>query len=546
MFLYVLWTLILLLLGFKTEGAWGKALLVCLFGLVHAGFWIINCPYIGGGSFDPGGISYANYILEHSGKFPIGDPDWGYFEFPATSIICAAVSEICGVHVFTASRLVLICVCLLVPLSIYVCYARSLEDSRMAFLGVLLVLLGSVHVALALSFFRPGTMGIALFVGLLVLLSMRRSRIGGPEGGTLAWKILVVLVFVMVVMTHFITGAACLLILLGIYFYQRLNRRQFVGLGVIIPATIFCLVWWFFQSTGTTEFVITSFAAILDGVSNIVPNIAIRKGEAFLGGEVPIWASGLRLFWLGLIYVIPLFIAVVGYAGLVALRRRDAVLRWEKGALLGVGALFVAMTVADMGGNRASSEFLLFSTFFVGLLLMWFLNEPPHRFRKWLPGMVPILLGGVILALAAPTFFVHHPSVNTQVFYDTEHQPFVFLQSSHGSGDGLHVFADTDTGYLKPYYLPEADYDPFPYPPEHVIDEDDLRGEVRRYMRAFEEGEGSSLFVFNVQRLSHRADLLLGVPATDPIWQEVAQDLESQHKIYDNGFDSVVATQEAR
>lgn len=147
--------------------------------------------------------------------------------------------------------------------------------------------------------------------------------------------------------------------------------------------------------------------------------------------------------------------------------------------------------------------------------------------------------------LAMPTFLAHHPSANTQVFYYAEHQAFIFIQSSYDTGDGLHIFADADTGYLKPYYLPEADCDLFPYPPEYVTDEDDLPGEARGYMQVFEEAEGPSLFVFNTQRLSHRTDLLLGVPATDPIWQEVAQDLERQHKIYDNGFDSVVATQVA-
>jgi len=529
--LYILWMSILFLLA-NQIGLWRNALLVCLFSLVYNGFWLINCPYIAGASFDPGGVAYVNYILDR-GRIASGVPQWGYFEFPITPIFGAALSQIAGLDIFTASKVFLVFGSLTLALSVYIFYFKSLGNSEMSFLGVIIAMLGSVFM-ISLAFFRPGTMGFLLiFAPFLVLIGLHKDKIGR----TLAEAILIILIFLTVVCTHFISSVAFFFILLGIYLYQRLNKREIISLNMIVLASVLSFSWWIYQSLYTTGFIVTSFAAFLAEPMGISLTFALRHGEALLGGQVPVWASGVRTFWLILLYVLPSVIVIKAYASRLLFKKREAVLGKEMGALLGIGILLIIMTIADQGANRSVGQFFLFSTFFMPLILLTFLSQ--GKFFNRNSKKVLLCSAIFIILLSFPTFLAHHPSVNTQIVYNREHALFLFLKANYGKDKEMNIFTDLNTSMPRQYYLPDANHYLLPYAPDYVQTKAEFLQKLPQYMEWFSNTKGDSYFIYS-PRISHFSYMQLGVPKDHPIWGEVLQDLEGKNKIYDNGFNWIV------
>ncbi len=530
---FIVWMTILLQISRRGSFLF-NVLLICMFSLVFNAFWLINSPYIAGASFDPSGIAYSNYIVEH-GTITFGDPAWGYFEFPTTPLLGASVSQATGLSVFDSSKIILIIACLLVPVSAYLLYSKSLGNSKSSLLAVIIGLLGSVHF-IFFAFFRPGTIGFVLFAVLLAFIGTRKGRFGRTPAETVIFTVL----FLALVMTHFMTSVAFFLILVGIYIYSRLTSAASnpLSASIMVLAAGLCLAWWFYESLYTTEFVLQRFDEFLAEPTGVSMDLALQKGEALIGVEVPIWARLVRTFWLLLLYLVPSLIALVIYTNFMIRRKRGMTPRIEEGALLGLVVLLVIMTVSDQGANRAISQFLLFGALIMPPVFIRFLygtqdvTSSPNRTWQRVGSVLVIL---TLVLLSFPTFLAHHPSANTQIRYDTEHSAFAFLRSHSEELSEIALFADIDTGYMHSYYLPDTEFYPIPYPPDYVADDEEFLMRFPRFLQDFNDLNKRSFFMYS-PRMLHRPNIYLGIPEDHPIWAESAQAFHCHNIIYDNGF----------
>jgi hypothetical protein len=500
---------------------------------MYLAFWVINSFYIGGGSFDPGGISYVKYILEH-GNMILGDPKWGYFEFPVNSIFGAILSQITNLPIFFMSKIFLVVATLLLTLSAYTFLLRLLNDSWKSFLGVVMAVLGSISVTVHLQFYRPGTMGFLYIAPILVLLGFckYKSKITSAE------YFLVILILGTTCMTHFISSVAYFFIFFGMYFYQRLSKKEPISLSfcVIILIAIIYLAWGLYVSLYTTNFILARTTAFLSGEFSLV--FALRKGQLLLAEGIPFWATVVRVFWLITIYFIPVLITFKLCANSLFFKRESA-LEESLAAILGLLLLTGIMSLLDMGANRSIMQFLIFSTFFTPPLLINFLSNNQGKYFNRIVKRILKFLPILIIFLSFPTFLAHNPTVNTQIFYEKEHFTFRFIFLYHVRGDSFDLFSDADTLLLTLYYLPEANYNPIPYAPDYVKNETEFIKKLPQYIEVFKSSKDKSLFIYS-PRIFHRPYIMLGIHEDHPIWQVMFQNLSYRSKIYDNGFNWII------
>jgi len=528
------WTSGLLVIA-KREKPLCYILLLCIFSMTYIAFWIINCPYICGGSFDPGGIGYSKYILEHA-HITIGDPKWGYFEFPLNSIFGAILSQITDLAIPSASKIFLVFASILLALSAYIFFFNSLNNPWKSFLGVIVAMMGNVQMILTLNFFRPGTMGLLYVASILALLGLRTVR----RGRTSAEVVALVVMALSVGMTHFISSVTFLFIFLGMYLYQQLAKRSSISFNMIILVAVAYLTWWFYISIFTTQFVLDRAITLLSEPAELSLFFALRKGELLLTEQVPIWATIVRVLWLIVLYLLPIFVAIQLYINSFLFKKK-VTLEESLGGLFGLLLLSGIMTLLDIGANRSIQQFLLFSTFFTPPILISFLSDDQAKYLNRIGKRVFIFPLILIVVLSFPTFLAHNPSVNTQIFYEREHSTLTFIQAN--CYDGVNLFSDADTGLLIKYYLPEVNYNVLPYAPDYVKDEVEFLNKLPQYMKAFEDSGTDSLFVYS-PRITHRSYIMFGMPEDHPIWREVLQILEYKNdKIYNNGFIWVFANE---
>jgi len=527
--IFTIWFIILLVMA-RQGSLWWNAFLICIFGLVYVGFWLVNSPYISGGSFDPSGVSYTKYILEH-GHITMGVPKWGYFEFPITPIFGAICSHITGLVVFSTAKALLTFGTILFTFSLYIFLLKSIGDPWKSFLGVLIAMLGCIHL-IALDFFRPGTLGLLYIAPLLILIGLHKDRIGKSA----AEAFLLILILFTVCMTHFMSSVEFLFVLLGIYVYKRFKKTELaINFRIIIIAAILYLTWWIFVSVFTSNFVLKSGEAFLSNPSGISVFFAFMRAKALVGEQVPVWASAVRLFWIILLYALPVLITVKLIFRSAPSERKSLSLGKSTGALLGIALLTIIMIPLDMGANRSFEQFFRFGMFFTPLILLKFLDVTENKFFSKIGKRVFGFLPVILIFLAFPTFLAHQPSVNTQIYYNKEHSAFAFLQANYNQDVNVSIFCDVGTGLLQSYYLPEANRYLVPYAPEYVKDKAEFLEKLPAYIEGFVNSKGKSFFIYS-PRITHYPYLQLGLPEDDPIWAETLETLNSKNKIYDNGF----------
>ena len=534
---FTAWIACLFILARQTGFA-GNALLVCIFGLVIGGFFVINCPYITTSSFDPSGLAYTKYIMEH-GRFILGDPQWGYFEFPATPILGAFITHLTGLSVVIASKIILVAACILLPLAAYVFYFKFLGKSFMSFFGTVIAMLGSVQM-IVLDQYRPGTIGFLFLAPFLVLIGLNNDRIKGNS----TQLILILLLLVTVIMTHFISSVAFIFMLVGIYIYQKLIKQEIFSGKVIIVTLVFALTWWAYLSLFTTQYVGNRFMIFLSDPYSVSLVFALSKAQALLGGQVPLWASSIRSFWILALFALPCLIALIK---LVSIRRRIQKVEIELGIILGILLLTIVMTLADQGGNRSIQTFFLFATFLMPLIILRILNTErvgllTTRFHRISNSLILTVLTCLIVILAFPTFLANNPSVDSQLTYNIEYATFSFLENKLGSFGQVNLFGDADTLYSNQYFLEEATTYIVPLPAGGTVEnKDEFFTQLQNYLESFNKVR-DGLFIYS-PRITHDAYMTLGISEQDPIWDEVTNTLEYDDKIYENGFDSVTINQ---
>ncbi|MDD5038460.1 MAG: hypothetical protein PHN78_04000, partial [Dehalococcoidales bacterium] len=529
--LFCIWLLVLLLLLFSERevGSWEKPALVVIFALVFIGFWLVTGPNT---EFRYDGLinaAYPKYLLaEGTGKMPVGHPNLGYFYFPGMHLLALSLLQITGLTISQTVTLSLVFHLLLFSVLLYILFLKTLESPSFAAFGAILVLQGNMMLA-RYSFF-PGIWALVFLMIFLFLLSIRGQALFETWQG----RVLMLIMLAAITVTHLVTSITFFFILAGIYLVQRLYLLRGKPTKTLVEPLTLALVlivpiaWELYWATQFFETITKVTAHILQDLGELgVLTYVLHMGQAYVGGQVPLWAVITRYFWWVVLF---LFGTILALKKLLRIKTLDPNEKIETGELLGVMALTAAVTLGSPGGSEYY-RFLLYGAFFtVPIILRFLLNLSSNNRRLSLT-----LLIIVFSILSFPTFLAHNNLVGTSTYYPSELQAGSFLERSYGKGEELAIFYSSGESGLLLFSVPDA-YFRAAGEASHFKDKNDFWQSMNQLVDAF---GGSSAANYKVCYLSKKIMVLsqhfFGVTLEDPNWQKLKDRLSYKDKIYDNG-----------
>jgi hypothetical protein len=550
-FLSLLW--LLLSLGGGKRDNWLRMALVGVFAVVYLGFWAVITPQGFTTDYDGGALSYV-HILKERGVLATTLVNFGYFQFPFTSILGACVSQATGLGIFDTRLAFLLFNSLLLGVALYVFFKNMLGDATLASVGALLAVQGSMVFSKSVRFY-PAGLGLVFFaVFLMLMFKPGRALFEATRD-----KIIAVVLMAAITATHYITSLYVVAILLGIYAVQLATKKKLIRPLFIIPMVAIPLLWGVFVANPLFGSMVGRSAEVAKTAVSVVANgggaapsagdagvVAPNGGtvvptetptlslwwvgsmlKAYLGTQSPLWARVVTAFWVVLLFA---FGTAVAFRNLFVMRRQNEAIQKVVGAMMGIIALSViAVFVSlDIGGYQFF-RFLQFGGFFVvplvlGLLWAW------RKYRKAILASLVV----VLLLLSFPTFLAHNSTIEADTVYPQELSAGEFLEAEYGTGEGLCVSTDRTTRSVLLYHLPDA---LFLTDPEwvYVPDGGDWRQSIDKFEKDFESVTMEKVFVFSA-RMPWLLHHVFGVSPTDYEWSRLREKLSKYEKVYDNGF----------
>jgi hypothetical protein len=520
--LYYVWIAILLLLLFaprvQDDHDWEKLGLVCLFSLVTFGFWVhLHQGYFGEV------FAYAsrvNYTVGHGGV-PTGSSD-----FPGMDILGAVFRLVTGLETFPTITVILLFESVLFGALLFIFLRNCLSSSRVSSLAALLVIVGSSELAKYIPQFMPR--GFALIL-LTLILAISTS----PEKGTFSkWqeRLLFILVFSMLAVTHLMTSVVALLVLFGAYLVARFTKSRQTSLALVVFSFMIIVFWELYFAVTTFEGQAGFFSNMIQRLSEgeLLSPYVLSMGQANLGGSVPLWALMIRYFWLGLTVVAG---SLVSVRNLIKIRSLTSIETVATGGIVGIG-IFLVVSSALSGGVESIRVLLYLPVFTVLTVFLWCRSHP-----IWMRVSSGVLLTVLIFFLALPTFLVNNDRVRNSTFSSYEMAAGAFVGSQ--SGQGMTVY-NSVYSLLVSYYAPPFDVRYIDYYSLLTAGE----GEAGFWQRLdslvaeFEDPTNKKSRLFQVADRSVWPVLFTyGIdPATDPRWQNMKEELDRENLVYNNAF----------
>ncbi len=531
---YCLWLFMILALLFSKAGPttnhWEKMVLVALFAVVFWGFWTVNSPE--GQSEELYFLGYAKH-LEDTGHIGLSAGNFTYFDFPGLSVFGYSVSSMTGLRHLDTRTLIMLFNAALMAVFLYHLYERSSDSADkptgLYLLAVPLVVQGNIMLSIGF-FFRPeNALGLLLLMTLLVLLAANRDEI--TFFGRQRNNLVAIVVFAALMITHFLTAVAFIAILGGLYSLRLASRHRTPPLSTIGLFVVMVGAWALFYAS-------TTFKSIV----NLGPYFVslVKRGEIFFyiytlgvanaGGDVPLWASAVRLFWLVALYVLGGLLALLN---LTRLQRLDSRERDYSGALLGIGVMVALAALAGGTGDQASRYVEYGGFFAVPIVLAFMSRAVPQRLR------VALVLPAFFL-LSMPTFLAYHGRATLNAFYPAERRSAEFLVSrSPRTEEELNIFTGTRELYYYSYYLPKSTFKLTPWGVQKRADIQFVWNSIDSLVAAFVTGSSigtqeNAVFIFS-QAFPLTYQHLNGISSNDPRWLRVKARLADTNLFYNNG-----------
>jgi hypothetical protein len=532
--LYYSWLLSVLALLFSRAGPTvnhrEKVALVALFALVFWGFWTINTPQ--GQTEEPAFLAYAKY-LENTGHISLTARNFTYFDFPGLGLFSYAVSNVMGLSHLDARTLIMLSNAALTALFLYHLYRRaadsSAKPSTLYLLAVPLVIQSNMMLSVGF-FFRPeNAIGLLFLMGLLVLLAANSDE--STFFGRWQSSLMAIALFAALMVTHFMTSLAFVAVLGGLYLVRAASGRRMATASTIALFVVMTGAWQLYYAVRT-------FGSIADSVPYFVDLVkegdilfyAFTLGAANVGGDVPLWATAARLFWMAAIYILAGLLALLN---LTRLRRLGGGERDYTGALLGIGVMTAVVALVNGTGDQIA-RYVEYGAFFaVPVVLAFMARTVPQRWGLCLV-VVPFFL------LSLPTFLAFHSQIALASYYPQEHRAAQFLRSQYGdAGEDLALFTGIRDRHLYLYYFPSSDLYSSTYGilkrDERAILWEDTGNSVSAFVaRRFARPETKGVFVFS-QGFQMTYQHLIGVSPDDVEWLRMRARLATTNAFYDNG-----------
>jgi hypothetical protein len=534
--IFTLFSLLIFNLASRTNKT-KNILLIIIFCSVFGGFFIINCPYIGGASYDPGGIAYAQYIIKN-GHIVLNQGMWGYFEFPAISLWGSITASITGLDLYVICKIFSVIASFLLPTSAYILYTFFSDDQRNNLFLTIATFIGSIFLVNLMDF-RPGTLGFLFFAPFMILLVLKNRT----KFTSLNVIILLLLLTFAFAITHFISAATFLFSIFGLVVVKNvLNRNSLKreGYSVILLVGVIVVAAWFvyvaqFQSLSVIRLALENIAQ----TANVSLFFALKKGQALVGPAVPMWESITRLFWIVAIFVLPCILLLVKFIKSF-IRRQNVIFNDVEGVLLGIALLTIVMTLADKGANRSVEQFFLSCTFLSSVLLL----EIPKWLKLKLPRLnlnyvfIQLSIGLIISILVFPTLLANHPSVESSIYYAQEDNAFKLIADHSVDTNSALIYTDANTAALMQFYLPNSNYVVFPYPPDDYTTINEFHSLGISYMQGFLSDNRQCFFILS-PKIYISPDEMLGISNQDSYWQYLGETLDNVDCIYTNNMDAI-------
>jgi hypothetical protein len=531
---YYIWLFTILVLLFSKAGPtanhWEKTTLVILFAVVFWGFWTINTPE--GQSEELYFLAYTKHLAD-TGHIGLSAGNLTYFDFPGLSLFGYSVSSIVGLSHLNTRTLIMLFNAVLMALFLYHLYERFSDSADkptgLYLLAVPLVVQGNMMLSIGF-FFRPeNALGLLLLMTLLVLLAANRDE--STFFGRRRNNLVAIVVFAALMITHFLTSVAFIAILGGLYSVRLANGQRTPPLSTIGLLLVMVGAWALFHA-GTTFTNIVSLGPYFVSL--------VKRGEIFFyiytlgvanaGGDVPLWASAVRLFWLVAVYVLAGLLALLN---LTRLQRLDGRERDYSGALLGIGVMAVIAALVGGTGDQASRYVEYGGFFAVPIVLAFMSRAVPQRLR------VALVLPAFFL-LSLPTFLAYHGRVTLNAFYPAERRSAEFLVShSPRTEEDLNIFTGTRELYYYSYYLPKSTFKLTPWGVQKRADIQFMWNSIDNLVAAFVTRSSigareNAVFTFS-QAFPLTYQHLNGISSNDPRWLGVKARLADTNLFYNNG-----------
>jgi hypothetical protein len=532
--LFCVWILVILFILFSKQDEgdnlnWENLALISMFGLVFLGFWVIITPH---GSFTDGlfNMSHVRWLVSN-GSIPVGHENLVYFDFPGMHLLVAALSLVTGLGVFESRTLFLVINAVLFCAVLYVLFAKLMKSGRLAFLGVLLVVLGSVLIVDDISTFYPRALAFTMLASFMMLLTRSETRL---LGSTLSDRLIMLILFTAMTISYFATPFFAPLILLGIYIVQILSRdtQARVSLRTIILLMFIMIAWeiyWTWHNFSTLAMFLPGvWDSLLSGEFFRNP---ITMVQANIGGRLPLWATATRSFWWALLA----FSTVLGLRNLLRIKELSLVEKIVTGGLLGLIILTIIGTFGTEGG-RQFQRFLLYAPIFCAPLLLMFLV----RSGTWQKiGIKVITL--LIIILALPTFLCSVNSVCTDAIYPYECSVGEFAEShSQVEGESNIIVYSLNAASMiwARYYTPDVLVNRVSEEVYYTGDKNLFWDEVDVLVTKFQKGwtlPGKQKLLVISEKSPNMAQHLLNIPPDNPKWEELWQRISVNNLVYNNG-----------
>ncbi|MFC2002726.1 hypothetical protein ACFLV4_02095 [Chloroflexota bacterium] len=532
---FVLILVLLLLPGGKQENRdWQNVALLAIFVLVFSGLWIVlSHGYFGVDSFVPAGG--AKFLLaEGRLDYPMTR---GVVEFPTLTLLTFFVSRIAGLEIFDAITLFLLFQALLFSFLIYLLFGYLVKDGRLASLGTMIVIAGSMTITDFLPQLHPRITGLLFLVACLTLLTKDKSAMFKSQPNTLLLFILLAAITI----THAVTSFVFLLILLGIYLVQRLSKTNLVNTSLITLAAAVFFSYEIYVAIGMSHFIFSFIPTFMRNLfsGEFFSYISSRIIYSNVGGAVPLWANVAIIFWLLLI----VSGGLLGLRNLQKIKRLNDVEKKMVGGLVGI-TLFMAISGAASQMMELLNRSLFYLPLFTASMVAGFLSNL-RGLAKTLTLVVFILL---LFILSFPTFLAHNDAVATSTLHPSEIAYAEFLGSNYKQTDGITIFTSSVYPIFINYHaLNLQRFTKFPTQPPPATPSG-IWTHLDYFTKAFMNTEPyqTNILVFSPRIADHVRDFIGTDITGDPRWQELLDRLSQQALIYNNGFSQIYQAEGAR
>jgi len=488
----------------KNLSLYTGVVLIVIFMIVFLDFRIFknHLGLIGDGWYNK---AHVELILS-KGKFPSDSPEFGYFQFPALHIFAASLFAISG---FQNYPLLEVLLSILLTVFIYLLYSKWLNQNQfLALLGSLLVIHGS-DALYANNFFFPTNFGLLL---LMILMFMR--EISEKWEG----RLLCILIFTSLVMTHFISSLNFLFILLGLLLINMFMRLKFIE-PVLLPISLIIFLAW---QLWLAEI---NFRNIVYIGSQIIEELAGTREYAWIILEknlvpLPYWAQVIRIFWIIFIY---------GLGGILVAQRFFKIKNTSNLEIKNMGVLIgiICMGILVIAVSGKGFEFLrglAYVPFFIIPFIVRYLNLRDLRFKTLTICLILILL------FSFPTFLVRNSRVCLYSTYPSEVSVANFFkQNIRGIPS---IYTSSGSAYLFKTYLLDSRIKS----EGDVYTQQSLEENLAKLINDFQnDGLGNEIFLYS-PRFIVGYQHLLGLDPQDPKWNKLLSKLENSNCIFSNGF----------